>query len=146
MSHLSAEQLGKIELMVNLDTLGLGPTKVWVKQSDPVMLSRLAKVAAATRLPVTSAEIGSFGESDEEPFIARKVCTLVVHSLTSKTLPVLHSALDNQHSIQFPEYYDTYRLLAAFLARADEPSVPQRHACAAEPVEMYRRAHHLAAP
>ncbi len=34
--QMTPEEIGRISLMVNLDTLGLGPTEVWVKQSDPL--------------------------------------------------------------------------------------------------------------
>ncbi|HEX4322012.1 MAG TPA: M28 family peptidase, partial [Acidobacteriaceae bacterium] len=39
--QLPKEQLLRIEAMINLDTLALGPTKVWVSQSDPRLVNAL---------------------------------------------------------------------------------------------------------
>ncbi len=80
--QMTPEEIGRISLMVNLDTLGLGPTEVWVKQSDPLQVNLLAGVARAMKVSVRGMNVDGFGESDEESFIRRKVCVLMVHSLT----------------------------------------------------------------
>jgi hypothetical protein len=43
----------------------------------------------------------------------------VLHSLTPQTLHILHSADDNMKALQMDDYYDTYRLLALYLALLD---------------------------
>ncbi len=137
-NNLSPEEIGKIEVMVNLDTLGLGPTKVWVKQSDPLLLGVLWKVSEKVKAPLASMEIGTLGESDEESFIGRGVCTVVVHSLTGETVHVLHTRADNPQAIRFADLYETYRLLAAYLAVLDTLAIPEPHVCTTQPVAMYR--------
>ena len=70
--------------------------------------------------------IDGFGESDEESFAKKKVKTVMIHSLTPNTTSVLHSSSDNLAAIKFDDYYDTYHLLAVYLAVLDTqiPPVP----------------------
>jgi Peptidase family M28 len=133
--HLPAEQLAKIESMVNLDTMGLGPTLVWVSQSDPLLVNQLNIVAHAMKLPLAGVDVNGFGESDEESFIRKRVCVLTVHSLTSATIHILHSAEDNEKALRFSDYYDTYRLLATYLTVKDTLVPPEGHVCKATPVQ-----------
>lgn len=131
--HLAPEEIAKIEGMLNLDTLGLGPAEVWASQSDPVLLNLLARVADATKLPVTAMNVDGFGESDEESFIARKVCTLTIHSVTPQTAHILHRPEDNAGAIHFADYYKTYQLLLAYLAALDTVEIAP-HTCNTKPV------------
>ena len=64
--------------------------------------------------------IDGFGESDEEPFLERKLKTITVHSATPENSKVLHSNFDNASAIHPQDYYDTYHLLAGYLAVPDE--------------------------
>ncbi len=132
--QLAKDQLSKIEAMINLDTLGLGPTEVWASQSDPLLVSRLAVIARSLNLPITGMNVNGFGESDEESFIREKVCTITIHSVTPQTAHVLHHRDDNPAAISFHDYYDTYRLLAPYLAAMDTVAAPAGHACQIKPL------------
>jgi hypothetical protein len=132
--HLSKDQLSTIEAMINLDTLGLGPTEVWASQSAPWLVNGLAVVARSLNLPITGMNMNGVGESDEESFIREKVCTITVHSLTPQTLHVLHRADDNPRAVHFQDYYDTYRLLAAYLAALDAAAPPAESNCQIKPL------------
>ena len=59
--------------------------------------------------------VDGFGESDEESFIRKKVCTVTIHSVTSETA-------------------HTYHLLAAYLAVLDAQLVSDGHVCKAKPI------------
>jgi Peptidase family M28 len=131
--HLPPDQLSKIEAMINIDTLALGPTKVWVSQSDPRLVNTIAVVAKATNLPIARMDVDGVGKSDEESFIKKGLCTLTVHSLTPQTLHVLHRQDDNPSAVRFTDYYETYRLLAGYLAVLDTQLVADGHACTAKP-------------
>ncbi len=135
-SQLPNDQLSKIVAMVNLDTLGLGPTKVWVSQSDPRLVSALQVAAHLSQTPLAGVNVDGVGESDEESFIARKVCTVTVHSLTPQTLHVLHSVNDNLSAIHASDYYDTYRLLATYLALLDTQALADGHVCNIKPIAL----------
>jgi len=133
--QLSKDQITRIEGMINLDTLGLGPTEVWASQSDPHLVTTLALVAKSMNLPLTGVDINAVGESDEESFIAQKVCTLTIHTLTPETLHVLHHPADNPTAFRFHDYYDTYRLLAAYINVLDTQLIADGHPCTAKPIE-----------
>ncbi len=77
-------------------------------------------------LPIGGMNVNGFGESDEESFIRQKVCTMTIHSLTPETTHVLHNSADKPSAVRFHDYYDTYRLLAAYLAILDAQSGARR--------------------
>jgi hypothetical protein len=133
-NHLDKEQLANTEAMINLDTLGLSPTEVWVSQSDPLLVNRLTAIARSLKLPITGMNINGFGKSDEESFINKKVCTITVHSVTPETAHVLHSLGDNPAAIRFSDYYDTYRLLACYLAMLDTVKASTANGCNIKPL------------
>ncbi|HXP07070.1 MAG TPA: M28 family peptidase [Acidobacteriaceae bacterium] len=132
--QLAKDQLASIEAMINLDTLGLGPTEVWVSQSDPMLVNRLVAIARSIKLPITGMNVNGVGRSDEESFIQKGVCTITVHSVTPETLHVLHSSSDNPTAIRFSDYYDTYRLLASYLAVLDTVDAPVSKGCKIKPL------------
>ena len=132
---LPTSEISKIEAMVNLDTLGLSPTKIWVSQSDPWLTKLIHSVSLSMKVPLSGMELNRYGESDEESFISKKICALSVHSLTPETAHMLHQPEDNPSSIRFNDYFDTYRLMARFLSVLDSTPVPQAHICWAKPIE-----------
>jgi hypothetical protein len=76
--------------MVNMDTLGLAETEVWLSHAD-ANLVRLMEVAAATvKLPVSAVNVDQVGNSK-----------------------------DRIEAVHIDEYYRTYRLVLAYLAVLD---------------------------
>ena len=107
--------------MVCMDSLGLGPTQVWVSHSDKQLVGAFAGLAHAMNLPVTRVDVDGIGYSDEEPFIAKKVPVIIVHSITTlETLRILHSPKDNYKVLKFDDYYASYRLLSGYLSLLDQ--------------------------
>jgi putative aminopeptidase FrvX len=131
----SPEQLANIQAMINLDSLGLGPTKVWVSQSDPRLVNTIAAVAHIINVPIAGMDVNGLGESDEESFIAQKVCTLTIHSLTPANAHILHRPDDNPTAIHLPDLYDSFRLLARYLTSLDTLAYPSQHVCTIKPVD-----------
>ena len=127
-NHVAETDQPRIDAMVNLDTLGLGPTKVWATHANPALLDALARVAKAMKLPITAFNVDGIGSSDSEPFRDKKVPAITIHSATTETLPLLHSLRDNPKHLRLDDYYDSYRLIAAYLAFLDTalpPSSPE---------------------
>ena len=118
--HLSSEQRARIEAMVNLDSLGLGPTEVWATHADKVLLNALAAVAAATKLPVSAMNVDQVGTADSESFARYHIPRITLHSVTQETWRVLHSPHDRLNAVKMNDYYDSYHLIAAYLAHLDE--------------------------
>lgn len=117
---LAPDKLKKIRAMICIDTLGLGPTKVWVSRSDQELTDAFGILAHTLKLPVARVDVERVGMSDEEPFIAQKVPCLVIHSVTQNTLRILHTSDDNYKALQFEDYYTSYRLLSGYLNYLDQ--------------------------
>jgi hypothetical protein len=127
--QLSVEQRSKIEAVVNMDTLGLGPTEVWATHADKLLLDALVRIAKAMKLAITAVNFDRIGTTDSESFARFKIPRITIHSLTQETLPILHSPKDRLDAIKMDDYYTTYRLLAGYLAFLDgylgQTAVPQ---------------------
>ncbi len=122
--HLTNEQRAHIEGMVNFDSLGLGPTEVWASHADKVLLDALASVAAASKLPVTAMNVPAGATADSESFARYQIPRITLHSVTQKSWPILHSQSDKLAAIKMNDYYDSYKLSAAYLAYLDDALKP----------------------
>jgi Peptidase family M28 len=118
--HLTAEQRARIVAMVNMDSLGLGPTEVWASHADKTLLDLLATIAAATRLPAGTVNVDNVGSADSESFARYHVPRITLHSVTQETWGILHSPRDRLNVIKMKDYYDSYHLIAAYLAYLDD--------------------------
>ena len=117
--QLTAADRANIEAMINLDTLGLGPTEVWVSHGDKHLVMAFNAVAHAINLPLTGMNVDGVGSSDSESFAKLKIPSMTVHSVTQDTLRVLHSTRDKLDAVHMDDYYDSYRLLAGYLTFLD---------------------------
>jgi Peptidase family M28 len=122
--HLANAQRAHIEGMVNFDSLGLGPTEVWASHADKVLLDALASVAAASKLPVTTMNVDNLGTADSESFARYQIPRITLHSVTQKTWPILHSPSDKMAAVKMNDYYDSYKLIAEYLAYLDDALKP----------------------
>jgi hypothetical protein len=118
--QMTEEQLGKIRAMVNLECLGLGSPEVWGHHADPELMKLYGSIVHTLHLPFTSANVEKVGYDDADSFRASNVPTITIHSLTQETWSILHSPRDDFPAIHWNDYYDTYHMLAAYLAFLDE--------------------------
>ena len=128
--NLPADQRTRVSGMVNLDTLGLGPTEVWASRSDNTMLDALAQTAFAMKIPVTAMNVDQVGSTDSESFARLKIPRITIHSVTPETWPILHSTRDKMNVVKMKDYYESYHLIAAYLAfldtYLDQPAPPPK--------------------
>jgi hypothetical protein len=117
---LSKEQLLQIVAMVNIDSLATGPTKVEVVRGDNRMLLALEAIAQTLHLPLSAVNVHRVGRSDSDSFQNAGVPSVGIHSLTQETFPLLHTIRDRMDQVKLDDYYDSYKLLAAYLAFLDE--------------------------
>ncbi len=110
----TAAELERVEAMVNLDVLGLSPTKVWTSHSDKELVHDLLVMVYALKLPASQIDMEAAGSSDSEPFAARRIPHITIHSLTQANL-----AEGATTAFRPNNYYDTYRLLCGYLAYLD---------------------------
>src|SRR6202140_2285388 len=59
--HLSIGERAQIEAMVNFDSLGLGPTKVWASHADKMLLAALLKTSSTVKLPISAMNVEDVG-------------------------------------------------------------------------------------
>lgn len=123
-SKAYVRQLGvtheSVTAMVNMDTLGLGESEVWVNHADKKLVELMQLTATTVKLPVSAMNVEQIGSTDSEPFRDRKIPAITIHSLTSATLPILHSKKDRIGAIHKDEYYRSYLLVLAYLAVLDQ--------------------------
>lgn len=112
--HMSPEELRRSEAMVNLDVLGLSPTKVWTSHSDKDLVHDLVVMVYALKLPASQIDMERASSTDSEAFSFVQVPTITIHSLTEPNL-----AAGQTTAFRPGNYYDTYRLLCGYLAYLD---------------------------
>lgn len=126
--HLSPEQRAKTVAMVNMDTLGVSSTKVWASHGDKNLLRALSQTAAGMKLPLAAVDVDGLGTADSESFAEFKIPRVTIHSITQETWPILHSSRDRLSALKMDDYYNSYLLIAGYLAYLDEylgQSAPQ---------------------
>ena len=118
-NHMTKEERDRVDAMVNMDTLGLSPTKIWLSHSDKNLVNLAAKVAAAMKLPIAAVNFEQVGATDSDSFLNKKMPVITIHSVTQQNHHILHSTDDKLHSINMDDYFATYRLAAVYLAFLD---------------------------
>jgi hypothetical protein len=114
------DDVSHVKAMVNMDTLGLAETKVWVSHADPDLVKWIGVAAGTLKLPVGAVNVDKVGSTDSESFRERRIPAITVHSLTQDTLRILHSPRDKFEALHMDEYYRSYRLILGYLAILDE--------------------------
>lgn len=120
--QMTKEQVVATDAMVNLDTLGLAPTEFWASHSDKRLTGVLAYVAKQLNVPITGVNVEQVGSTDAEQFAERKIPRITIHSLTQETwnARILHTSKDKISAIRLDDYYQTYRLVAAYVIFLDQ--------------------------
>jgi len=120
--QMKKEEVAATDAMVNMDTLGLTSSEVWPSHSDKRLTGALFYIAKQLNLPLTGVDIEQVGSSDAEQFAERKIPRITIHSITQETwnARILHTSKDKISAVRLGDYYQTYRLLAAYLAFLDQ--------------------------
>ena len=118
--QMTEEQKQQIRAMVNLDCVGLSSTKVEVNRGNPKLIQLLFTVAKALKAPLGGVNVDRVGMTDAYSFMDAKVPAVSIHSLTQESLRVLHGTSDQMDSVQMKDYYETFQLVAFYLAALDE--------------------------
>lgn len=127
--RMTKAQVAATDAMVNIDTLGLAPTNIWVSRSNKELVQALGYVAGLIGSPVAGMNFERVGSTDSESFARRKIRRITFHSLNQKNhdAGTLHSRKDKLSAIHLDEHYESYRLLAVYLVFLDhffdEPAI-----------------------
>jgi Iap family predicted aminopeptidase len=117
--QLTPAAIARIRVMVNLDSLGMGPTKVWLTHSDHHLADVLYGISKSMSIPLAVMDGDDLGDEDSSSFIKRKIPTVMIHSVTRENFPILHSKRDDISAVNVADYFDSYRLVSAYLAYLD---------------------------
>jgi Zn-dependent M28 family amino/carboxypeptidase len=117
--HLTPDEKSSIRAMVNLDSLGLSDTKVWVNRAGKALVLAAGRVANSMNLPLAPVNVDKVGDSDSRPFVDAKIPSIDFHSVTQITFPILHSPGDTISAVRLPEYENSYSFVIAYLAYLD---------------------------
>jgi putative aminopeptidase FrvX len=120
--HLTNNEITIVDAMIDIDTLGLGPTEVWNSNSDQTLVKQLVGTASAMKLPVRGMNVDGVGDSDGSSFKRHNIPIITLHSVTKETFRILHTYKDRLSAIKLDDYYDSYKLIAGYLAVLDSES------------------------
>jgi hypothetical protein len=120
--NMTKEEVAATDAMINMDTLGLAPTEVWVSHADKQLTGELVYLAKHLNMPASGVNVDGVGSTDSVEFADRKIPSITIHSLTQETwnARILHSAKDKLSAMNLDDYYQTYKLLMAYLVFLDE--------------------------
>jgi hypothetical protein len=76
--NMSREDVSRSAAMVNLDTLGLGPTAIWLSHSDARLSAIFGGIAKSLNLPLKLVNVEQVGSTDSEQFARVKIPRITV--------------------------------------------------------------------
>ena len=118
-NQLSREQRGATRAMINLECLGLTAPKVWASRANPKLFNAYLATAKAEHIRGEVMNVDELGDDDSHPFLNAGIPVLTIHSVTMVNFGLLHSSGDNLKAINPHDYYESFRLAAAYLAYLD---------------------------
>jgi hypothetical protein len=110
-AHMTRHEVAQTEALLNLDVLGLSPTKVWTHNSDKDLVHDLIVVTYLLKLPLSQVDIEE--STTAGPFGAKQIPQITIHSLTKANLAGETVAF-RPHN-----YMDSYRLVSGYVAYLD---------------------------
>lgn len=120
--QLSPTELGHVKAMINLDALGLSSTKVWSDHSDKELVHELITMVYTLKIPASQVDIAAAGSTDSEPFLARNIPQITIHSMTQANLTSKEAT-----AFRADAFYDSYRLICGYIAFLDESEKLRPH-------------------
>ena len=120
MKALAKEDRKRIIGMIGLDSLGLASTKCWLNGSDKELAVRAYTLAKAMKLDFSAVNLDKVGETDSSTFKDEGIRVLSLHSVTQATWNTINSKYDVWKALSWKDYYDSYRLVSAFVTVFDQ--------------------------
>ena len=115
LKNLGADK-DQVKAMIDVEGLGVSQTKVQMADSDKGLSQKIAQIAKSLGLPLTGSDCVPVGNSDGKTFSGAKIPVLSIHSLHGSGM----TRDDNSTSVHDKDYYESYRLISAYLAYLDE--------------------------
>lgn len=119
LDSLSAAQKGKIDAMVNLDTLGVDGTYSWKNNSTRALLDRVAKVSRESGHALTEAFLDG-GDADSSSFRQAGIPAVTIFGASMDVIfDIIHSGRDTMAAFDFAHYKNAYLLTLDVLKSLD---------------------------
>jgi len=85
------------------------------------LVDELQYIAKKLSLPVGAVDVEQVGTTDAEQFAKLKIPRITIHSLTQDAWNerILHTPKDRISAMRLDDYYQTYCLVAAYIAFLD---------------------------
>jgi len=113
------------QAMINIDSVGASPVKIWGGgRNDPRLTQLLEIVAQQMKMKIGNVNLDKVGMGDSFPFREKQIRSIDFHSLDADTWKLLHTPNDNAKALKFDDYWETYRLLGAYVAYLDRNLTP----------------------
>jgi hypothetical protein len=105
--------------MINIDSIGLEHTEVWVTRADKTLVGWAAALAKLQNHKITEVDVDRVGDTDSSSFLDKKIPAITFHSLTPENFRVLHSSRDVLSAVNRENLYATYKFLTGYVALVD---------------------------
>lgn len=116
---LTKEQRGKIDAMINLDTLAVDGTFAWQGNSTQVLVDRVVEVAARTGRSAQAARL-SGGDADSSTFRRAGIPAVTLFGASQDVIfDIIHSERDTMAAFDFAHYKNAYLLVIEVLKSLD---------------------------
>lgn len=123
LKSLSKEQRGKIDAMINLDTLAVNGTFSWGNNSTRALLDRGRAVAAASRHNLTEAELNG-GDSDSSTFRWAGIPAMTIFGASQDVIfDIIHSRRDTMAAFNLDHYRNAFLLTIELLTSLDRERI-----------------------
>jgi hypothetical protein len=110
----------QIAAVIVMDSLGLTPTKCWVKGSTKELVDSASRVAASLKLDFSGVNVDRVGTTDSQPFKEADIPVICLHSVTQETWAVINGRRDVWSAVSWTDYSDTHKFISAFLNYLDQ--------------------------
>ena len=121
LQQLPPEQTQALEGMVDLEILGLSPTKIWSQHSDVDLVRDLVAAMYSLKLPASQIDLSSSLQTDSDSFTGSHIPGIVLHSVT-----VQEGSHKKPSGFRPANYYQSYRLIGGYLALLDKTLKPRK--------------------
>jgi len=122
-TSLPQEALGRIDSMINLDTLGVDGTFSWGNNSTRSLLDLVQQVAAAEKRDLREITLWG-GDADSSTFRDHDIAAVTLFGASPDVIwDIIHSAADTIAAFSLPHYRNAYLLTLAFIKALDKQPV-----------------------
>jgi hypothetical protein len=122
---MTKEQIANTTAMVNMDTLGLGSTEIWGSHANKGLNSAIAYVAKKLNIPISNFDVEQLNAYADSVSFERKIPSITIHSVNLENWKahILHTSKDKYSAMHLDSYYESYRLIAAYIAFLDQVGI-----------------------